>query len=103
MAKLRIVVVDVTAVKKRHLLTELRLAIRLLTVSPAKGAETVFRQRSPVVNLNVASSSRRTGLRPVAALTSGANGVESAHQVGMAEDSIARVGFAGCTAPVPAG
>lgn len=51
MAKLRMVVVDVTAVKKRHLLTELRLAVRLLTVSPAKGAETVFRQRSPVVNL----------------------------------------------------
>ena len=51
MAKLRMVVVDVTAVKKSDLFTELRLAVRLLAVSAAKSAETIFRQRPAVVNL----------------------------------------------------
>lgn len=45
------VIVDVAAVKESHLFAVLLLTGSELAVSAAEGAETIFRQRTPVIDV----------------------------------------------------
>ncbi len=76
--------------KESHLFAVLLLTGGELAVSAAEGAETIFRQRTPVIDVERRVEQTAHRFKPVAALTGGKGGGKGTDQVGMAKGGVAQ-------------